>query len=456
MGKHNLKVDLIHLAGFESRHAVFRIPPQTFPVLAATTPPGIELTLVDESHQPIDFDRKVDLVGISVILPFAPKAYEVARRYRRRGVKVVLGGHHVTAMPEEAALHADAIVTGEGDRVWPRLLEDLRNRRLQKVYRGGYVEDLTSLPPPRTDLINPRRYSIANSITATRGCPYACSYCCIRNTAPRFRSRPIAHVVRDMENAIGNALQRKMFIFWDDNLAGDRAYAAELFRAITPLRRYWIAEATLHDFAGDEELVRLAAESGCRGIFCGIESFNQEALRGVKKTFNKVAQYRDYIQRLHDHGICVDAGMMIGFDEDDPSIFDRTLETAIQLDIDIMNLVIMTPYPSTKLFAQMEREGRLLHRDWSRYDGHHVVFRPKQMSPEELERGWHRVRREFYRLGSIWKRVKSSGAAPWITVPHNLSTRRFVRLESRRFTDDGFDYSTVVTEIREAVQGARS
>jgi len=246
-----------------------------------------------------------------------------------------------------------------------------------------------------------------------------------------------------------------MFIFWDDNLVGDRAYAAELFRAIAPLERYWIAEATLHDFAGDEELVRLAAESGCRGIFCGIESFNQEALKGVKKTFNKVTQYRDYIQRLHDHGICVDAGMMIGFDEDDPSIFDRTLETAIQLDIDIMNLVIVTPYPGTKLFAQMEREGRLLHRDWSRYDGHHVVFRPQRMSAEELEEGWHRVRKEFYSLSSIWKRIRSSGAAPWITVHHNLSTRRFVGLESRRFTDAGFDYSTVVTEIREAALGVR-
>jgi len=444
----DLRVQLIHLAGFESRHAVFRIPPQTFPVLAAATPDDVDLTLVDESVAPIDFDADVDLVGISVILPFAPKAYEVARRFRERGVAVVLGGHHVTALPEEAARHADAIVVGEGDLVWPRLLEDFRNGAMQPLYQGGTVEDLSKLPPPRTDLVDPRHYSIANSLVASRGCPYNCAYCCIRTTAGKYRKRPIEHVVRDMAAAHGNFLQRKMFIFWDDNLAGDREYAKELFRAITPLGKYWIAEATIHDFAGDPELVELAAKSGCRGLFCGIESFNQEALRGVGKGFNKVGQYRDSIQLLHDHGICVDAGMMIGFDEDDESIFDSTLETAVALNIDIMNLVLVTPYPGTKLFAKMEEEGRLLHRDWSRYDGHHVVHRPARMSAEALERGWHRVRSEFYRMGSIAKRAWRSGAAPWIVVPHNLSTRRFVQMESRRFSDDAFEYSTVVREIR--------
>lgn len=449
----SLRVDLIHLAGFESRHSLFRIPPLTFPVLAAATPPHVELTMVDESYEPIDFERRVDLVGISVILPFAPKAYEVARRFRERGVKVVLGGHHVTAMPQEAMEHADAIVTGEGDRAWPQLLADLEAGCLKRIYRGESVADLSTLPPPRYDLIEPRKYSITNAVTATRGCPYACSYCCIRNVAPTFRKRPVADVVRDMKGAKGSFLQRKMFIFWDDNLCGDRAYAKELFEAITPLNKYWIAEATLHDFARDEELVALAAKSGCRGLFCGIESFNQDSLAGVKKGFNKVAEYRELIQRLHRHGICVDAGMMIGFDEDDPSIFDRTLETAIAVGIDIMNLVLVTPYPGTRLFAQMEEEGRILHRDWALYDGHHVVFRPKQMTAEQLDEGWHRVRREFYSLGSIFKRALASRAAPWVAIPHNLSTRRYVRMESRRFQDPTADYSTVLREIRTAPAG---
>jgi radical SAM superfamily enzyme YgiQ (UPF0313 family) len=339
-------------------------------------------------------------------------------------------------------------VVGEGDRVWPRLLKDFQDGALQPVYRGGTVEDLSNLPPPRTDLFDPRHYSIANSVIASRGCPHSCAYCCVQATAGQYRKRPIEQVVRDMAAAQGNVLQRKMFIFWDDNLAGDPEYAKALFRAITPLGKYWIAEATIHDFAGDPELVALASKSGCRGLFCGIESFNQEALRGVGKGFNKVGRYQDYIQLLHDHGICVDAGMMVGFDEDDESIFDSTLETAIALDIDIMNLVLVTPYPGTKLFTKMEQEGRLLHRDWSRYDGHHVVHRPARLSVEALERGWHRVRSEFYRIGSIARRAWRSGAAPWIVVPHNLSTRRFVRMESRRFSDAAFDYSTVVREIR--------
>ena len=256
--------------------------------------------------------------------------------------------------------------------------------------------------------------------------------------------------MRDMAAAQGNLLQRKMFIFWDDNLTGDRDYAKALFRAIAPLGKRWIAEATLHDFTADAELVELAAKSGCRGLFCGIESFNQEALRGVRKGFNKVARYRESIQLLHDHGICVDAGMMIGFDEDDESIFDRTLETAIALDIDIMNLVLVTPYPATKLFAEMASAGRLLHRDWSRYDGHHVVFRPAQMSPDGSKRAGTGCARSSTAMGSIARRVWRSGAAPWIVLPHNLSTRRFVRMESRRFDDEAFEYSTVVREIRGA------
>jgi radical SAM superfamily enzyme YgiQ (UPF0313 family) len=180
-----------------------------------------------------------------------------------------------------------------------------------------------------------------------------------------------------MENSIGNFLQKRMFIFWDDNIAGDRMYLKELFRAITPLRKYWIAEATLNDIASDPELVALAAKSGCRGIFTGIESFNQQALRGVKKEFHKVSEYSDYIKRLHDNGICVTAGIMIGFDEDDKSVFDRTLETAIKLNIDVISLVMVTPYPNTPLFAKLEGEGRLLHHDWSLYDGYHAVFVPK-------------------------------------------------------------------------------
>lgn len=442
--KQNFKVKLIHLSNTESPHSIFRIPPATFPVLAAATPPEIEISLADEACESIDFDEHVDLVGISVILPFAPKAYAVSKRFRERGVKVVLGGHHVTAMPREAVQHADAIVVGEGDQVWPQLLEDFKNNRLKQVYTGGYVPDLSMLPPPRMDLINPRKYKISNVLTATRGCSYACSYCCIPNTSPRFRTRPISHVVRDMANPNGNLLQKRLFIFWDDNLACDRKYLKELFRAITPLRRVWIAEATISDIASDSEFVALAAKSGCRGIFSGVESFNQEALRGVKKEFNKVGEYKDYIKRLHDHGICISAGMMIGFDEDDRSIFDRTLETAIQLNIDVISLVMVTPYPNTPLFAKLESEGRLLHRDWSLYDGYHAVFVPKQMSPEELEEGWQKVRMEFYRYRSIAKRVWKSGGANWLKIPYNMSNRHTVRMEHKGLARHGFEKSNVV------------
>jgi radical SAM superfamily enzyme YgiQ (UPF0313 family) len=435
----DLKVGLIQLACSDYRHEIFHLPTQTFPMLAAATPPDVELYLTDESIEPIDYGRPVDLVGISIIIPFALKAYEIARRFRERGVTVVLGGHHVTALPQEAMQHADAVVTGEGDLVWPQLLEDFRNNRLKKIYNGGYVQDLGVLQPPRTDLLKARKYSIANAITATRRCPYDCSYCCVSSKGSRFRTRPVAHIVRDMENAIGNPVQKKIFTFWDDNLAGDRKYLKELYQAITPLRKRWITEAVLSDFAYDDQLTALAAKSGCRGVFCGIESFNQESLCGVKKTFNEVQKYKDYIKRLHDHGICVDAGMMVGFDEDDKSIFERTLETAVRLNIDAMSLFILSPYPNTPLFERLEKEGRILHRDWSLYDGHHVVFTPKHMSPEELFEGWRWVRREFYRFGSIAKRVWRSGGASWLAIPNNLSTRRAVRKEEKTLPKLNFD-----------------
>jgi radical SAM superfamily enzyme YgiQ (UPF0313 family) len=352
----------------------------------------------------------------------------MAAEFRKRGIKVVLGGPHVTSMPGEAIRHADAIVTGEGELVWPQLLEDFKNNRMKKVYNGGYVPDLSVLPPPRMDVLNMLKYS-TNAVIATRGCPYECSYCSIRITSPRFRTRPIEHVVRDLEKSVGNLFQRRIFGFLDDSLAGDRKYFKELMRAITPFNMRWMSQTTLHDFAADDEMVSLAAKSGCRGVFCGIETFNQEALRGANKSFNVVSKYKDYVKRLHDHGICLDAFMMVGFDEDDKSIFERTVETATRLNFDSIGLVIATPYPNTPLFKKLEKEGRLLHRDWSRYDARNVVFVPKQMTPEELFEGWRWVRKEFYRYKSIVKRVWKSGASKWITIPNNLSTRRYVMRE---------------------------
>lgn len=444
--KGKVKVAFIHLAGFESKHALFRVPPLTFQCLAAVTPLDVEIVLIDESFEAIDFDIEVDIVGISVILPFSQKAYFVAECFKNKGVTVVLGGHHVTAMPDEAIKFADTIVIGEGDLVWPDLIYDYKRGALKSVYKSKELADLAFLPQPRKDLISlkTKYYSISNSVLATRGCPHACTYCSIKYTFPGFRKRPVKDVIEDIENSIGNFLQKKIFIFWDDNIVGDKEYAYELFGEMVHLHKYWISQATLADFASDKKMVQLASKSGCKGIFCGIESINQSSLQNVNKNINDVRKYKKYIEILHDNGISVDAGMMIGFDDDDKRIFEQTLETAIKLNIDIMNLVLVTPYPGTPLFKKLEKEQRLLHKDWSLYDAHHVVFKPKNMSPNELLEGWHWTRKEFYKLGLIGKRVLNSGAPSWITLPHNLSTRRYVKMESK----NKLDYSTVQQEIR--------
>jgi radical SAM superfamily enzyme YgiQ (UPF0313 family) len=426
-----MKIEFIHLAKRDNKK-LHQAAPLTFPTLAAVTPAYAEVSITDEALHAIDFDKSIDIVGITVILPFAPRAYEVSAEFRERGVTVVLGGPHVTSLPEEAQNHADAIVIGEADEIWPAIIDDFRKGRLKKIYRQQGPTNLNNIPAPRRDIL-PKGYTLGNSVMATRGCPYQCSYCSIHQVFPGYRKRPIGDVIAEIDELDGdNLIDKKLFIFWDDNIVAHVGYSKKLFKEIIPLKRHWISQSVM-SIGQDKELVKLAGKSGCVGLFLGVESFNQKTLQEMNKSHNKLQKLKDTVQLLHDQGISVYAGIMFGFDDDDRSVFEKTLEIVTKLNIDLVNPTIVTPYPRTPLFDLIEKEKRFLTKDWSRFDGTNVVFRPKKMRPQELLEGWHWMRKEFYSRGSILRRLLQSHTALWLTLPMNIASRKFIyKTQERR------------------------
>jgi radical SAM superfamily enzyme YgiQ (UPF0313 family) len=402
----------------------FRVINYNMPLVAALTPPDVEVQIIDESAEPITLEGDYDLVGITVNTPLAPYSYELAAKFRRRGSRVVLGGIHPSVLPEESLQHADAVVVGEAEAVWPGLIRDFQAGKLRRLYRApqGKLDDV---PVPRWDLMRDHRYIVRRSLTATRGCIYQCEFCSIfSSVGPGFRVRPVAHVVRDI---VAGGSRRLMF--WDDNIIANREYARRLFQALIPLKVRWISQATF-TFSNDPVLMKLAYQAGCRGIFLGIESLSNASLREANKSFNKVEKYKHGIQRLHDHGIGVSAGFVFGFDHDDPSVFERTLEFSERTGIDACNFKILTPYPGTPLYERMDREGRIIDKDWAHYRGKtHVVFKPRCMSPEALLAGFKWIRHQCYSWRSIFHRLLKSRTGLAAGIPMNLGYRYISRTE---------------------------
>jgi radical SAM superfamily enzyme YgiQ (UPF0313 family) len=378
---------------------IFRTPPLGLMMVAAATPPGHEVEIVDEHVASVDLSRRADLVGISVNACVAPRAYEMARVFREKKQAVVLGGFHVTLNPDEAAAQADAIVLGEAEPVWPDVVRDIERGRLRPIYDGRGFPDLR-LPPPRRDLVRKRGYYLENVIQATRGCPCACAFCGVNQFfGGRFRARPVPEVIADLRSMRGFR-----FLFTDDNLTADPDYARELFRQLIPLRKKWMGMTNL-SIADDDELLRLAARSGCVGLFLGFETLSPENLAEAGKSRNRVERYADIVQKLHRHGMAVEAGVIFGFDGDTPAVFDASLRAFLRLGFDMIQVAPLTPFPGGRLYERFRREGRLITDRPELYNIQDVVFRPAGMTPEELQAGLIRVRRGFYRLPLVLKRV---------------------------------------------------
>ena len=328
---------------------------------------------------------------------------------------------------------------GEGDLVWPRLLDDFRSGCMRKFYRSPGSLDPARIPIPRRDLLNKKRYSILNTVQATRGCPFSCKFCTTRTVYPVFQTRPVENVIKEIERVEGGPLQRRVIMFWDDNLVGNPLWAESLFREMIPLKKIWFGQCTFN-MVRDKALVRLAAKSGCRGLFFGLESFNAISLRNNGKSHNDVRIYEDGIRFLHDCGISVYTGIMFGFDDDREDISEITYEQLNRLGVDVVAPRIVVPYPNTSLFQKLVHENRIIHRNWSKYDGSHAVFRPRQMTAAELEKGFRWFDREFHSTRSIATRLWKSRTFPWLSLPVNLSKHRWIEKAYAELHPSGHPY----------------
>jgi radical SAM superfamily enzyme YgiQ (UPF0313 family) len=388
----------------------------TMPYLAALAPTNWEVTHVDEAVTPVDVTAQADLVAITFHTPSAPHVYDLAAQFRNHGIPVVLGGPHVTLVPDEAQEHADVVFVGEAEPHWTQFLIDFAAGQHQRRYSSGAPPALENAPMARKDLYH-RRDHTAGRLFATRGCAHACDFCTLAVMYQRkVRQRPVAAVAAEYASFRG-----KVVIFWDDNLASDRAYAKALFRAIKPYRKWWSSQASIQA-AEDAEFLELAAGSGCKQLFIGFESVSQASMNEVHKDFNHVEGYARAIERIHSYGIAVQAGIVFGFDHDTESVFSETLNFLEAVGVQNATFNILTPYPGTPLYRRLEAEGRILTRDWSKYNGREdVVFQPRQMSPETLLEGYRRVNRQFYSGRSIARRLIRSPVGWWWTLPLNLA-----------------------------------
>lgn len=410
-----------------------RYAPLTLTTLAALVPPEIpaRLTLVDEGIEEIDPALAADLVGLTVITGTAPRAYELADAFRARGITVVLGGPHVTLMPDEAQRHADAVVVGYAEDTWPQLLREFSAGTLQRRYAQAPGLSLAGRPFARRDLLPAGRFLTTNVFEATRGCIHNCDFCVVPAAWGRTPyQKPVEEVVADIRQHGARKL-----IFVDLNLIADRSYAGELFEALVPLRVKWYGLSTVL-LADDLPLLKLAARSGCRGLLIGFESIRSDNLRGSGKVFNRPGRFKEIVALMHAHRIAVYGCFVFGMDHDTPEVFLETARFAVEAQIDLPRFAILTPFPGTALYQRLEGEGRILTRNWELYDGQHAVFQPAAMSVQQLQEGTEEAWRHVYSLPSIARRLRGSPASPWVAVAANLGYRHYARNLHRFYNCD--------------------
>lgn len=400
----------------------FREAPLTGTTLAALVPPELDLdvTFVDGSVSPVPLDRRFDLVAISLITGMALKGYEYADRFRAAGATVVLGGVHVSLLPDEARRHADAIAVGYAEQTWPQLLRDWAGGRLKPEYRHEGPAQLAGLPHPRRDLQKPFGYAMPRTVNATRGCRQACDFCVAPAVPFGWSTRPVGEVVAEVR-----ALAAGSFVFHDLNLTDDVEYAKELFAALRPLRKSWGALVSTR-VAKDPELLDLMAGSGCSYLLLGFETVSTTALRGMRKGFNAPDHYREVVAALQSRRIVVQGCFIFGLDDDTPEVFPRTVAAIEELRIDIPRYALYTPFPKTHAYRRLKAEDRILHEDWTYYDTQHVVIKPKRMSPDELDRGFIWAWRESFKLLSSARRLRFHRNAR-IAAVGNLAYRLYGR-----------------------------
>ncbi|MBG7610573.1 MAG: B12-binding domain-containing radical SAM protein [Anaerolineae bacterium] len=434
-----MKIALLSPKGplYRHRSGIFkqslRYAPLTLTTLAALIPAELnaQVEIYDEGIENIDLDLQADLVGMTVISGSSPRAYEIADYFRKKGIPVVLGGSHVTLMPDEACLHADSIVTGYAEQTWPQLLRDFCHGKMKSRYNQNGDFSLANQPYPRRDLVKRFSYSTVHTFEATRACIHNCDFCVVPSawgTSPY--QKPIEEVIQDIRQ-----MRSKRLIFIDLNLIADLDYAKNLFEALIPLKISWFGLSTLL-LAYDKELLALVAKSGCRGLLIGFESLSGKNLHSSRKGFNDPNRFPEVMHIFHQHRISIMGCFVFGMDEDTPDVFMKTAQFALDCKIDLPRYAILTPFPGTPLYHRLKEEDRVLTEDWSLYDGQHVVFEPANMSEEDLLSGTEKAWKHTYSYSNIYRRLAGSTRNPLINLAANIGYRFYANNLNKFYTCD--------------------
>ncbi|MBM4347829.1 MAG: B12-binding domain-containing radical SAM protein, partial [Deltaproteobacteria bacterium] len=411
---------------------LFRIGFLNLPYVAAVTPSDVEVRIVDEAFEKINFEEKPDLVGLTAQTPAAPRAYQIADQFRKREVPVVMGGVHASMLPDEALRHVDAVVIGEAEEIWPQLIEEFKRGHLKRVYQADGFINPSLLPFPKRELLNPRFYFPLKLLETTRGCPHHCDFCGVSKFFGfKYRNRPIAEIDKELATLFSKGsvmnpfpkkilslfnrdlpyfLKKRLLYIIDSNIAGDKRFALDLVSLLKEYDLLWYGHAPV-SIAFDQKLLEGFSQSGCIAINIGFESFSLKNLKAMGKGFNQPSHYAEAVQRIHDYGIGIMGTFIVGLDDDDQGVFQRIIDFCIDSKLDWALTFIMAPYPGTESYLRLEREGRIFCRDWEKYDSLNVVYQPLLMSVEDLEKGMRRIWKEVFSLSSIYKRILKR---PWI------------------------------------------
>ena len=380
----------------------------------------------DENIQSLNFNDQPDLVGITVNVDTAKRAYAIAKKYRKKGVLTLLGGIHVSANPDEALAHADAVCIGEAEEIMDQIIADAQKGQLQKKYYNPCPTDPKNIPAPNWSLINKSKYLYTNIICSSRGCPFQCDFCYNSNSYVhhKYRNRPIPHVLKEIKQ-----LGTKQVMFIDDNFIGNPKHALELVRQMKPLKLTWHAACSTNILQMPELMDEMAA-SGCRSLFIGFESINAESMKSVHKVQNNIALYEKLIKELHQRGIMINASLVFGFDHDTPAVFKDTLNWLVKNKIETMTAHILTPYPGTVHYKKLLAENRIIDFDTSHYNTANVIFKPKNLTPEELYQGYLWIYDEFYSFKNIFKRIPEKKSQRMSFLLFNIGYRKFGKITS--------------------------
>lgn len=402
----------------------FRFPSLSLAAIAAVTPPEWEVALCDDHLEQIDYDTDADLIALTAMTPQAPRAYEIAAAFKARGKSVVMGGFHASNLPDEAQTHVDSVAVGEGEVVWPDLLADFAQGKLQRLYKTDKMLNMADIPVARREIFNGKKYLLTNTIQTTRGCPFDCEFCSVTAFYGRkYRKRPVDQVLAELQEL----RKSNSFVFFvDDNLVADRKYSLPLFQGMKGMGFKWLSHAPI-DFAADHELMRAAGESGCLGMFVGFESLNQESLSAMGKITNRAQSFMADAQAFRDNGIGILGSFVLGYDGDTPEIFPKLLRFCEDARLEAAIFPLLTPYPGTAVRRRLEAEGRIISNDWRDYDMEHINFQPEGMTVKQLQEGYDWLNRSFYSFLSMYRRLFKLHRSVQVFGPMNLGFRAAIR-----------------------------